>query len=233
MQPRWTPQNELLYLGDQSDWWNLYHVTASGDHLNLCLREEELGGPQWTLGQSAYSIDPCGTGHILTAFAGHLGLLEARSRNYKPLETGFSSHRHLIFSNTGKAYCIASGPTSFPALLCCNVASRGSVKVLRQTQALPIDVTNISVPSTISWPTTDGQTAHGYFYPPCSGRFCGFPGTHPPLLVKAHGGPTSAATNALNLGIQYFTSRGFAVLDVNYRGSTGYGKQYRRLLKGK
>lgn len=73
MQPTWTPKNELLYLGDQSNWWNLYHMTASGNDLNLSLHEEELGGPQSTLGQSAYNIDPCGTGHILTDFVYHLG----------------------------------------------------------------------------------------------------------------------------------------------------------------
>lgn len=70
MMPRWTPQNELLYIGDQSDWWNVYHVTADGDHLNLCLREEELGGPHWQFGNSMYSVNPSGTGKIATSFAG-------------------------------------------------------------------------------------------------------------------------------------------------------------------
>ncbi|ELT96587.1 hypothetical protein CAPTEDRAFT_219862 [Capitella teleta] len=232
MMPRWTPQNELLYIGDQSDWWNVYHVTADGDHLNLCLREEELGGPHWQFGNSMYSVNPSGTGKIATSFAGKLGLLNTKKYNYTQVETGFSQHHHLAFNSDDWVFCIAGSPARFPVILRCHLPSK-QVEVLATSQALSINQSYISIPQFISWPTTEGQKSYGYYYPPQNLDYQGPLESRPPLLVKAHGGPTSATSNSLNLGIQYFTSRGFGVLDVNYRGSTGYGKNYRHLLRSK
>ena len=107
------------------------------------------------------------------------------------------------------------------------------VDVLRESKHLEMDAGYFSVPEEIEWKTTDSDTSYGYFYQPTNEDFSAPEGTLPPLLVKNHGGPTSRTNNVLDLKIQYFTSRGMAVLDVNYRGSTGYGKQYRNKLRNK
>jgi dipeptidyl aminopeptidase/acylaminoacyl peptidase len=108
----------------------------------------------------------------------------------------------------------------------------GQIEVLRRSSNLEIEPGYLSVPQAIEFPTTNGQTAHGFFYPPKNRDFVAPEGELPPLLVKIHGGPTAATSTTLSLGVQYWTSRGFAVLDVNYGGSTGYGTEYRRRLNG-
>ena len=107
------------------------------------------------------------------------------------------------------------------------------VDVLRESKSLDMDPGYFSIPEEIQWKTTEGDVSYGYFYPPINKDFTAPEGTLPPLLVKNHGGPTSQTSNVLNLKTQYFTSRGMAVLDVNYRGSTGYGKKYRHKLRFK
>ena len=107
------------------------------------------------------------------------------------------------------------------------------IEILRESKSLDMDPGYFSIPEEIVWKTTEGDVSYGYFYPPINKDFKGPEGTLPPLLVKNHGGPTSQTSNVLNLKTQYFTSRGMAVLDVNYRGSTGYGKKYRHKLRYK
>jgi dipeptidyl aminopeptidase/acylaminoacyl peptidase len=106
-----------------------------------------------------------------------------------------------------------------------------AIEVLRPPRELDLPDGLISVPEPIEFPTAGGATAHGLFYPPANPAFVGPPGDRPPLLVMIHGGPTAQAIPALRLSVQYWTSRGFAVVDVNYRGSTGFGRPYRNLLR--
>ena len=107
------------------------------------------------------------------------------------------------------------------------------VEILRESKSTTLDPGYFSIPKEIKWKTTDGGVSYGYYYAPKNKDFTAPDGTLPPLLIKAHGGPTGQTFNVLNLKIQYFTSRGMAILDVNYRGSTGYGTEYRDKLKGK
>jgi dipeptidyl aminopeptidase/acylaminoacyl peptidase len=126
----------------------------------------------------------------------------------------------------------AGSPTEAPSIVKLDLETR-SFEVLRRSSSLQIDAAYLSSPRAVEFPTEAGLTAYGFFYPP-KNRDYGWPeGERPPLLVESHGGPTSAATTAMSLGIQYWTSRGIAVLDVNYGGSTGFGRAYRQRLKDK
>jgi dipeptidyl aminopeptidase/acylaminoacyl peptidase len=127
---------------------------------------------------------------------------------------------------------VAGSPTEAVAIVQLDLADR-RFTVLRQSSPVTVDAGYLSVPEAIEFPTADGKTAHGFFYRPRNRDFSGLPGERPPLLVLSHGGPTSATASTLRLEIQYWTSRGFAVLDVNYGGSTGYGRAYRERLNGR
>ncbi|XP_048259683.1 uncharacterized protein LOC124146647 [Haliotis rufescens] len=231
--PGWTPDNELLYIGDQTDWWNLYHVTESGDQVNVLPRDVELGEPHWQFctRSRTYCCDPTGSGKVVTTYGGELGIVDLKTKVYEKITTEFESHKYVGLTISGDLYCIASSPTRFPCVVRVNVGSK-QVDVLHESRKLSIDNGYFSVPETITWPTANGEVSHGYFYPPKSKEFVAPEGTLPPLLVKAHGGPTAKYSSTLNIQIQYFTSRGFAVLTVDYRGSTGYGKKYRHRLRG-
>ncbi|CAH1792051.1 unnamed protein product [Owenia fusiformis] len=230
MLPSWTSDNELLYVGDQSDWWNLYHVTKSGDHVNLREVEKECGMPNWIFGWQTYDQDPSGNGDIAVLYAGELGILNLRTREYRTVETGFKSHEFLAFQGNQKICGVGGSPTQFPCVISVNTNS-GNTEVLRESKKVAIDKEYFSIPTEIKWPTANDAISYGYFYPPKNKDFTGPEDSLPPLLVRVHGGPTSRCSSNLSLTYQYFTTRGFAVLDVNYRGSTGYGKQYRNALR--
>lgn len=228
--PGWTSDGDLLYIGDQTNWWNMYHVT-NGSHRNLHPVDAEIGGPQWQFGKTSYALDPNGGSRLATTFKSDLGLLELSSGAYKQIETGFSSHSHVCWTAEGHVYVIASSPTKFPQVIQVDVDT-GKVVVLRESMSTTVDSGYFSVPQKITWPTSHEEMCHGLLYNPRNKDFYGNPSELPPVLVRAHGGPTSAFASGLDLKIQYFTSRGFAVLCVDYRGSTGYGKTYRHRLRG-
>lgn len=229
MQPTWAPNNELLYISDLSNWWNLYHVTSSGEHVNLRPVDAEIGGPQWNFACYAYDCDPSDSGKIATSFAQKLGLLDMRTKEYKEFDTGYTSHHEVQFAANGFIYCIADSPSKYSAVIKVN-SSNGKVEVVRPAGELTVGPEYLSEPIEKCWSTEDGEKSYGYFYSPKNADFWGLPGSLPPLLVKVHGGPTASCSSALSMTTQYFTSRGFALLDVNYRGSTGYGKKYRDRL---
>jgi dipeptidyl aminopeptidase/acylaminoacyl peptidase len=126
----------------------------------------------------------------------------------------------------------AGSPTEAAAIVRLDLGTR-NFEVLRRSSRLEIDEAYLSSPRVVEFPTEDGLTAYGFFYAPKNRDYSGLDGERPPLLVESHGGPTAAATTAMSLGIQYWTSRGIAVLDVNYGGSTGFGRAYRERLKDK
>jgi dipeptidyl aminopeptidase/acylaminoacyl peptidase len=132
-------------------------------------------------------------------------------------------------ASSGRAAFRGGSPTDAASIVQLDLGT-GKAEVLRRSNDLKIDTGYFSIPQAIEFPTEDGQTAHAFYYPPRNRDYVATEGELPPLLVKSHGGPTSAATTTLALGIQYWTSRGIGVLDVNYGGSTGYGREYRRRL---
>jgi len=223
-QPEWSPDGILYYVSDRTSWWNLYKTPAEA----LCPKEAEFGLPSWVFGMSTYGF----TGSEIIA------IVSEKDREYlaflpplKPLELPWSDFSQLRTGN-GFAVFIASSPTSPKAVVRYDFKT-SKCEVLAHNFKPQIDNAYFSVPQFIEFPSKGGRKAYGYFYPPANKDFCGTPGELPPLIVKSHGGPTSAASEAFDLKVQYWTSRGFAILDVDYGGSTGYGRAYRNSLKGK
>jgi dipeptidyl aminopeptidase/acylaminoacyl peptidase len=230
-QPEWSPDGVLHFVSDRTGWWNLYKL-EEGQQRNLYPIEAEFGLPQWVFGMLTYSF--ISADRILCAFNERgvftLGILDSRMGELERLDTGFTDI-FPVRSHEQYAVFRAGSPRAGSVIARMETTS-GQIEVLRRSSNLEIDPGYLSEPQAIEFPTTNGQTAHGFFYPPKNRDFVAPEGELPPLLVKIHGGPTAATSTTLSLGVQYWTSRGFAVLDVNYGGSTGYGTEYRRRLNG-
>jgi dipeptidyl aminopeptidase/acylaminoacyl peptidase len=190
----------------------------------------EFGLPQWTFETSTYA--PLPDGRLLCTFAEsgrwHLALLDPRSGRLETLEMPYTEFSQIRADEHWAVFGGAS-PDLAQELVALDLHTR-SVRTLRRLYTESIDSRYVSIPRAIHYPTTGGATAHALFYPPTHPDYEGPPGERPPLIVKTHGGPTSAASTALSLRTQFYTSRGIAVVDVDYRGSTGYGRDYRAAL---
>jgi dipeptidyl aminopeptidase/acylaminoacyl peptidase len=173
-------------------------------------------------------------GNIACSFtekgASRFGVLDVKTKKLDPIDVPYSDISS-VRSDGGKVVFRGGSPTT-PAAIVLLEPGTGATKTLRKSSSLEIDAAHISIPRVVEFPTTGGKTAFGFFYPPTNPDFVAPDSERPPLLVKIHGGPTSSTSTTLSPGIQYWTSRGFAVLDVNYGGSTGYGTEYRRRLNG-
>jgi dipeptidyl aminopeptidase/acylaminoacyl peptidase len=237
-QPEWSPEGVLHFISDRSGWWNLYRTSAEGgEPEHLAPMEAELGTPQWVFGLSTYAFLP--DGRIACLYGRgpvwRLGLLEpGAGRRVSPLELEFTSFYppRLRSLASGLLATFAGGPTTPTALVTIDPVGGAVVEVVRRSQELEIDPAYLSVPRPVEFPTEGGQTAHALYYPPTNPDFEAPQGERPPLLVTSHGGPTSQVVDRLSPMVQYFTSRGFAVADVDYGGSSGYGRAYRERLNG-
>ena len=228
-QPEWSPAGALHFVSDQTGWWNLYRAGAD-DPVPLCRLDAEFAGPQWGLGMTYYGFLP--DGRILCSYlqAGEMRIGVIADGAVAPWPSAFTDIAMLKVQGERAAFVGASA--RLPAAVVALDVTTKAENSVRASLEVDIDPGYLSVPRSISFPTTSGATAHGLYYPPAN-RDCPAPaGDKPPLIVRSHGGPTGASTPAFNLGIQFWTSRGFALLDVNYRGSTGYGRAYRDALNG-
>jgi dipeptidyl aminopeptidase/acylaminoacyl peptidase len=230
-QPAWSPDNVLHFVSDRSGFWNLYRLEGDADR-PLCPMDAEFGVAQWGFGLSTYAF--VSTDHLVCAFAQggtfHLASLDVRTGALTRIEAPYTEIHSLRAAN-GRAVFAAASPTRAMEIVAFDPGA-GQVEPIYQKAAVPLDPEFFSVPEAITYPTEGGQVAHAFFYPPRNPSFTAPPGERPPLIVISHGGPTGATSTALNLTIQYWTSRGFAVLDVNYGGSTRYGRAYRLRLNG-
>jgi len=230
-QPQWSPGGELVFASDRSGWWNLYRW-RDGDVQALHALAAEFGRPQWQFGMSTFGFEPCGS--IVCVFvrdgASTLARLKPDSGALQIIDTPYRDIEQLRVGD-GFAAFIGGAPSQPKAIVRFDLAS-GRSRVLRASSALAIDARYRSAPQAIEFPTEGGRTAHAFFYPAHNDDFAAPADTGPPLLVLSHGGPTSSTDSTLNPSIQFWTSRGFGVVDVNYGGSTGYGRDYRRRLKG-
>lgn len=230
-QPEWSPDGVLHFVSDRSNWWNLYRVLDSGIE-HLVPMEAEFGGPQWVFGMPRYAFLPGGRIACIYSQNGldHLGVIEPDGKTLKTLQTGFTALNTLAV--LGEQVCvIGAGPAAGTSIALVNPAD-GSAQIVQRGMKVDINPSYYSAPEPIEFPTAGGLTAHALFYAPHNPDFTAPQGELPPLLVISHGGPTSATKAQLSLAIQFWTSRGFGVVDVNYGGSTGYGRDYRQRLNG-
>ncbi|MGD1699572.1 prolyl oligopeptidase family serine peptidase [Dapis sp. BLCC M229] len=233
-QPQWSPDGMLCFVSDRSKWWNLYQVPGVTETANvapLYPLDAEFGMPQWVFGMSTYTFTA--PNKILCTFAqngiGHLATLNTTKKHLQEIEIPYTSIGCLTAQGSRVCF-LGSSPTEPSAVVQLNL-STGAIDILKRSTDLKIDSGYLSIPQAIEFPTENGKTAYGLFYPPTNKDYTPPVGEKPPLLVKSHGGPTAATSSSLSLKIQYWTSRGFALLDVNYGGSTGYGREYQQRLK--
>ncbi|MFP6664053.1 MAG: S9 family peptidase [Deltaproteobacteria bacterium] len=230
-QPEWSPAGVLHFVSDKSGWWNLYRW-ENDQARPLCPMEAEFGLPQWVFGMRTYAF--ASEDEILCTWGRggvwQLGRLDTRSGRLQAIDTPFSGFdgirvdgRHLSFLGARR-----DGPSAIVSL---DLAD-DSVRIVRESGQALLTPGDISHPETLEIRTPDGACTHAFFYPPNNARFTAPIGELPPLRVKSHGGPTGSARADFDPRIQFWTTRGFAVVDVNYRGSTGYGRAYREALKG-
>jgi dipeptidyl aminopeptidase/acylaminoacyl peptidase len=230
-QPQWSHDGVLHFVSDRTGWWNLYRWQA-GAIEPLCPMEAEFGLPQWVFGMSTYGFESAD--QIICTYTqdgtSYLASLNPHTKTLELIDTPYSEIGS-IHTASGKVVFKAGSATQSAVIVQLDLATR-QLEVLQRSSDLQIDPGYLSVPSAIAFPTENGLEAYGFYYPPNNQDFAAPETERPPLLVKSHGGPTSATSTMLNLRIQYWTSRGFAVLDVNYGGSTGYGRAYRERLNG-
>jgi dipeptidyl aminopeptidase/acylaminoacyl peptidase len=232
-QPEWGPEGRLHFVSDRDGWWNLYR--ADGDAVEqLTAGRADLGHPQWLFGGATYAFLDDGSIVCVRTEGGAERLFSLAPRAWEPRDLGlpFTSFGFPSLSVRGTRVAFAAAsPERETAVVVVDVPS-GEVEVVRESSDTPLDPGYVSVPRAIEFPTSGGETAHGFYYPPANREFSAPAGELPPLIVQSHGGPTSHATPALDREFAYWTSRGFGVVDVNYRGSSGYGRAYREALRG-
>jgi dipeptidyl aminopeptidase/acylaminoacyl peptidase len=233
-QPQWAPDGRLYFISDRTSFWNIYRSDGPGVQ-EMLRRDAEFGVPQWIFGLSTYAFVSAET--LIYCFtkqgSWYLGRLDTRTLAANDFISEFASLAGLRATKKS-AVVLCSSATAPPAIATVAVDS-GTVSPFVysiERKCLEALEPYFTRPQAIQFPTADGDTAHGFYYPPGNPDWQAQAGDKPPLIVRSHGGPTSAATCALSLSLQYWTSRGFAVLDVNYRGSTGYGRKYRDRLYG-
>ena len=231
VEPKWAPDGVLYFVSDRSGWWNLYRWQGSLEP--LCPMEAEFGSPHWVFGISNYAFESA-TRLICTYSKDGISYLASVDTQTKQLETIATPYTEIggIQAATGRVLFNAGSATE-PGVIAQLDLTTQKLEILRRSSNLTIDPGYLSVPEPIAFPTENGLIAYGFFYPPTNQDYTAPTEERPPLLVKSHGGPTGSTSTVFNLKIQYWTSRGFAVLDVNYGGSTGYGREYRERLKGK
>jgi dipeptidyl aminopeptidase/acylaminoacyl peptidase len=228
-QPEWSPDGALYFIADPTGWWNLYRWRA-GRVEPLCERAAEFGMPQWVFGMSTYAVASADELVCSYVEAGgrKLATLDTRTLELRPFDLD-RAVRGNVRADARRAVFLAGSPSEASAIVSLELPG-GQRDVLRRSSDLRIDPGYISPPEAVEFPTEGGLTAHAFFYPPRNHDFRAPAGARPPLLVLSHGGPTGATSPVLNPAIQYWTSRGIAVVDVNYGGSTGYGRAYRERL---
>jgi dipeptidyl aminopeptidase/acylaminoacyl peptidase len=237
VEPRWDTDGTLYFISDRSNWWNLFSY-KDGAYKDSRVApvfsfEAEIASPLWTLGQSNYALTGDGRAVVRYTIAARdrLGVVSLASGKLRPLDLPFVGLSNIQLVSANTAVAIAASPTEEAAVVTIDLET-GGYEALRVPGSLKLETPFISVAESIEFPTAGGLTAHAFYYPPTNPNFAGPTGEKPPLVVKVHGGPTSHSKAELAMGIQYWTSRGFALLDVNHGGSSGFGRAYRERLKG-
>ena len=238
-QPEWSPGGVLHFVSDRTGWWNLYRW--SNEQIEpLAPMEAEFGRPQWVFGMRMYAFTASDriVSVVTTKGQDQLAIINTQTGKLVEFNTSYTSIGS-VRADAGRAVIVASSPVEENSIVSIDIRSPGStghpidVEVLKRASSLDIDPAYISIAEPIEFETSGGLKAHGFFYPPRNPEYLAPKSELPPLVVMTHGGPTAATSAGLHVGIQFWTTRGIAVLDVNYGGSTGYGRAYRERLDGK
>jgi dipeptidyl aminopeptidase/acylaminoacyl peptidase len=231
VQPEWSPDGVLHFVSDRTGWWNLYRW-REGKVEPLHEMHAEFGRPHWTFGLSTYAF--ASKDRIICAYTTkgewHLAEIDAAHQEFTPIDTPYTSIVY-VRAEAGRAVFMGGSPTAPESIIGLDLES-GKLSVVYQSRTDTIDSRYVSTPEPIEYPTSNGLKAYAFHYPPRNPDFNAPRGETPPLIVISHGGPTSATVTTLRSTIQFWTTRGFAVVDVNYGGSTGYGREYRQRLNG-
>jgi dipeptidyl aminopeptidase/acylaminoacyl peptidase len=230
-QPEWSPDGLLHFVSDRTGWWNLFrHRDGHAEALHLM--DAEFGSPQWVFAMSRYGF--VADGSIVAVYTENgldrVGLLDGET--LRPVYTAYDTFGTSVATCGDDLYAIAGNGSTPMAVVRIDMATE-AVEVIKPSLRIDLDPALISHPEPIEFETGDSQVAYAFYYPPRHPRFVAPEGEKPPLVVSTHGGPTGATTSELDLNVQFWTSRGFAVVDVNYRGSAGFGRAYRNALRGR
>jgi dipeptidyl aminopeptidase/acylaminoacyl peptidase len=234
-QPEWSPDGVLHFVSDRTGWWNLYRWRGTGVE-PVHVMDAEFGKPQWTFSMVTYAF--LGDTRIAATYVQQgrwkLAVIDTDRKTFEPVDLPIQPIESIKANpNTGDIYFVGGSPTDPPAVIRLRLESNftASADRLRESTSERIPREWISIPEAVTFTIKD-RDVHGFYYPPTNPEVTPPANEKPPLFVITHGGPTGATSDVLDPKIQFWTSRGFAVLDVDYSGSTGYGRPYRDRLKG-
>lgn len=231
-QPEWSADGVIHFASDRTGWWNLYRLLDGPTLDALAPMPAEFADPAWVFGRSSYAFTADGSIVAVARRDGRDRLLHVRPGDLVgEIDTPYTEFEGMTAGPAG-IVTIAGAPADTTVVARLDPATLAVAGVMRRASGIVLDAELVSTPETIHFPTTDGRTAHALFYAPRNPRFVGPADERPPVVVLSHGGPTSNASTALDMTTQLLTSRGIAVCDVDYGGSTGYGRAYRRQLNG-
>ncbi|MBT4832096.1 MAG: S9 family peptidase [Porticoccaceae bacterium] len=230
-QPSWSPDNQLYYVSDKNNWWNI--CRANGEP--VLSKAAEFATPLWQFGMSTYDFIDTNTIGCLWTDQGlwHSGFIDIATGELSTTESQYSSLAAAC-CHQGQLYMVAGAAALANQIIGVKQDATNSIKgkvtSIYAPSTLDLDSADIAQPESVFFPSGNGEQVHGFFYPPTNAQYQGGDNISPPVIALCHGGPTGATDSGLNLKIQYWTSRGFAIIDINYRGSTGFGREYRQAL---
>ena len=230
LQPTWDEDGSLVFISDRTGWWNLYRL-EDGTVMAITLRAADFASPPWLFGERSYRLLDGGR-IVVTFWEGgrhHLAIVDTEGA-LTVIDDSYSQYGYLATDGEDRIWFVGTRSDGPTAIVEYDIGTGQAASVASNESV--VDNAYASRPELVTFPTTMGESAHAVFYPPQNQEFSGPVGELPPLLVHIHGGPTSHATPRYDAGILFWTTRGFGVVDVNYRGSTGFGREYRQKLTG-
>ena len=230
-QPQWSPDNQLYFVSDKNNWWNIYRI-ENGSSQPVLEIEAEFATPLWQFGMTSYDFIDADTIACVYTKNGiwHSGFIDIQSGQLNTIKCQYSSMQ-AVTCHQDKLYLVA-GAAALPSELI-SISRQAKVTSIYSPATIALAPENLSEPQSILFASgRDNQPVHAFYYPPTNANYCGIEGELPPVIALCHGGPTGATDSGLNLKLQYWCNRGFAVVDINYRGSTGFGRAYRHSLAG-
>jgi dipeptidyl aminopeptidase/acylaminoacyl peptidase len=229
-QPHWSPDNRLYYVSDKNNWWNIYCL-ENGKSIPVLEMEAEFATPLWQLGMTTFDFIDVNTIACVWANNGltHSGFIDIATGTLTTAKHQYTAMQSVA-CHQGSLYLVAGAAALVNQIV--GINSQANIASVYAPSTLEVDQADLAQPQSILFPSGNNQQVHAFYYPPTSAKYRGQDNALPPVIAMCHGGPTGAASSGLNLKIQYWTNRGFAVVDINYRGSVGFGRTYRQALVG-